>query len=164
MGFLILSSNQVRSFELNRRKIRYSVNFSMVNKVSNEGRYNKICSILPFYCKYFMLTEIFAYICFIFYSNNLLMIFLLPKLLSSFCNLLRKWNLRFVTSLTATNCIVTRNVWTHHVMSFPPADEKKMGTIWIFVYYAVYGSGRGKCRDFLVLKWGGGVLICKYGI
>ena len=47
----------------------------------------------------------------------------------------------------------------------PPADEKKMGTIWIFVYYAVYGSGRGRCRDFLVLKWrGGGVLICKYGI
>ena len=38
----------------------------------------------------------------------------------------------------------------------PPADEKKMGTIWIFVYYAVYGSGRGRCRDFLVLKWGGG--------
>ena len=38
----------------------------------------------------------------------------------------------------------------------PPADKKKMGTIWIFVYYAyyaVYGSGRG--RDFLVLKWGG---------
>ena len=46
----------------------------------------------------------------------------------------------------------------------PPADEKKMGTIWIFVYYAIYGSGRGRCRDFLVLKWGGGVLICKYGI
>ena len=45
----------------------------------------------------------------------------------------------------------------------PPADEKKMGTILIFVYYAVYGSGRGRCRDFLVLKWGGG-LICKYGI
>ena len=39
----------------------------------------------------------------------------------------------------------------------PPADEKKMGTIWIFVYYAVYGSGRGRCRDFLVLKWGGGL-------
>ena len=34
----------------------------------------------------------------------------------------------------------------------PPADEKKMGTIWIFVYYAVYGSDRGRCRDFLVLK------------
>ena len=33
----------------------------------------------------------------------------------------------------------------------PPADEKKMGTIWIFVYYAVYGSGRGRCRDFLVI-------------
>ena len=45
----------------------------------------------------------------------------------------------------------------------PPADEKETGTIWIFVYYAVYGSGRGRCRDFLVLKWGGGVLICKYG-
>ena len=45
-----------------------------------------------------------------------------------------------------------------------PADEKKMGTIWIFVYYAVYSSGRGRCRDFLVLKCGGGVLICKYGI
>ena len=28
----------------------------------------------------------------------------------------------------------------------PPADENKMGTIWIFVYY---GSGRGRCRDFL---------------
>ena len=40
----------------------------------------------------------------------------------------------------------------------PPADEKKMGTIWIFVYYAVYGSGRDRCRDFLVLKWGGGGL------
>ena len=41
----------------------------------------------------------------------------------------------------------------------PPANEKnKMGTIWIFVYYAVYGSGRGRCRDFLVLKWGGGEL------
>ena len=26
----------------------------------------------------------------------------------------------------------------------PPADEKKMGTIWIFVYYAVNGSGRGR--------------------
>ena len=38
----------------------------------------------------------------------------------------------------------------------PPADEKKMGTISIFVYYAVYGSGRGRCRNFLVLKWGGG--------
>ena len=38
-----------------------------------------------------------------------------------------------------------------------PANEKKMGTIWIFVYYAVYGSGRGRCRDFLVLKWGGGL-------
>ena len=38
-----------------------------------------------------------------------------------------------------------------------PADEKKMGTIWIFVYYAVYSSGRGRCRDFLVLKWGGGL-------
>ena len=46
----------------------------------------------------------------------------------------------------------------------PPADEKKMGSIWIFVYYVVYGSGRGRCRDFLVLKWGGGILICKYGI
>ena len=39
----------------------------------------------------------------------------------------------------------------------PPANEKKMGTIWIFVHYAVYGSGRGRCRDFLVLKWGGGL-------
>ena len=39
----------------------------------------------------------------------------------------------------------------------PPADEKKMGTIWIFVHYAVYGSGTGRCRDFLVLKWGGGL-------
>ena len=38
----------------------------------------------------------------------------------------------------------------------PPADEET-GTIWIFVYYAVYGSGRGRCRDFLVLKWGGGL-------
>ena len=29
----------------------------------------------------------------------------------------------------------------------PPADEKKkIGTIWIFVYYAVYGSGRGRGR------------------
>ena len=45
----------------------------------------------------------------------------------------------------------------------PPADEKKMGTIRIFVCYAVYGSGKGRCRNFLVLK-GGGVLICKYGI
>ena len=36
----------------------------------------------------------------------------------------------------------------------PPANEKKMGTIWIFVYYAVYGSGRGRCRDFLVLMYG----------
>ena len=27
----------------------------------------------------------------------------------------------------------------------------------LFVYYAVYGSGRGRCRDFLVLKWGGGL-------
>ena len=25
----------------------------------------------------------------------------------------------------------------------PPADEKKMGTIWIFGYY---GSSRGRCR------------------
>ena len=40
----------------------------------------------------------------------------------------------------------------------PPADEKKMGTIWILVYYAVYSSGRGRYRDFLVLKWGGGCL------
>ena len=37
----------------------------------------------------------------------------------------------------------------------PPADEKKMGTISIFVYYAVYGSGRGRCRNFLVSKGGG---------
>ena len=28
-----------------------------------------------------------------------------------------------------------------------------MGTIWIFVYYAVYGSRRGRRRNFLVLKW-----------
>ena len=42
--------------------------------------------------------------------------------------------------------------------------QEENGTIWIFVYYAVYGSGRGRCRDFLVLKWGGGVLICKYWI
>ena len=34
----------------------------------------------------------------------------------------------------------------------PPADEKKMGKIWIFVHYAVYDSGRGRCSDFLVLK------------
>ena len=27
----------------------------------------------------------------------------------------------------------------------------------LFVYYVVYGSGRGRCRDFLVLKWGGGL-------
>ena len=33
----------------------------------------------------------------------------------------------------------------------PPAHEKKMGTIWIFVYYAVYSSDRARCRDFLVL-------------
>ena len=33
-----------------------------------------------------------------------------------------------------------------------------MGTIWIVVYYAVHGSGRGRCRNFLVLKWGGGGL------
>ena len=26
------------------------------------------------------------------------------------------------------------------------------------MYYAVYGLGRGRCRDFLVLKWGGGGL------
>ena len=39
----------------------------------------------------------------------------------------------------------------------PPADEKKMGTICIFVSYAVYGSGRGRCRDFLFLKWEGGL-------
>ena len=41
----------------------------------------------------------------------------------------------------------------------PPADEKKMGTIWIFVYYAVYGSGRGRCRvswSQSVCVWGGG--------
>ena len=38
----------------------------------------------------------------------------------------------------------------------PPADEKKMGTIWILVCYAVYGSERGRCRNFLVLKFGGG--------
>ena len=25
------------------------------------------------------------------------------------------------------------------------------------VYYAVHGSARGRCRDFLVLKWGGGL-------
>ena len=30
-----------------------------------------------------------------------------------------------------------------------------LGTIWIFVYYAVYGSRRGRCRNFLVLNWGG---------
>ena len=47
----------------------------------------------------------------------------------------------------------------------PPADEKKTGTIWIFVYYAVYGSGmQGQMQGFLGLKVGGGVLICKYGI
>ena len=39
----------------------------------------------------------------------------------------------------------------------PPADEKKMGTIWIFGYY---GSGRGRCRYFFALKWGR-VLISK---
>ena len=32
-----------------------------------------------------------------------------------------------------------------------------MGTIRIFVCDAVYGSGRGRCRNFLVLKWGGGL-------
>ena len=49
----------------------------------------------------------------------------------------------------------------------PPADEKKMGTIWIFVYYAVYANvGQGQMQGFLGLKvgGGGGVLICKYGI
>ena len=39
------------------------------------------------------------------------------------------------------------------------ADEKKMNTIWIFVYCAVCGSGRGRCRNFLVLKWGGGLKV-----
>ena len=39
----------------------------------------------------------------------------------------------------------------------PLADEKKMGTIWIFGYY---GSGRGRCRYFFALKWGR-VLISK---
>ena len=39
----------------------------------------------------------------------------------------------------------------------PPTGEKKMGTIWIFVYYAVYGSRRGRCRNFLVLNWVGGL-------
>ena len=38
----------------------------------------------------------------------------------------------------------------------PPTDEKKMGTIWILVYYTVYGSRRGRCRNFLVLNWRGG--------
>ena len=43
----------------------------------------------------------------------------------------------------------------------PPTDEKKMGTIWIFVYYAVYGSRRG--RNFLVLNWGGGSSFASMG-
>ena len=53
---------------------------------------------------------------------------------------------------------ILHNLWINKTPAkafSPPADEKKMGTIWIFVYYAVYGSGRG--RDFLVLKWGGGL-------
>ena len=38
----------------------------------------------------------------------------------------------------------------------PPTDKKKIGTIWIFGYYAVYGSRRGRCRNLLVLNWRGG--------
>ena len=37
----------------------------------------------------------------------------------------------------------------------PSTSILSYGSIWIFVYYALYGSGRGRCRDFLVLKWGG---------
>ena len=53
-------------------------------------------------------------------------------------------------------CRINRNKTPAQAFT-PPADKKKMGTIWIFVYYAVYGSGRGRCRVFLVLKWGGGL-------
>ena len=58
---------------------------------------------------------------------------------------------------TDAACILNSNKTPAQAFT-PPANEKKMGTIWIFVYYAVYGSGRGRCRDFLVLKWGGGGL------
>ena len=47
---------------------------------------------------------------------------------------------------------------THAQAFTPPTDEKKMGTILIFVYYAVYGSRRGRCRNFLLLNWGEGDL------
>ena len=36
----------------------------------------------------------------------------------------------------------------------PPADEKKVGTIWIFGYY---GSGRGQMQIFFCLKVGKGL-------
>ena len=61
----------------------------------------------------------------------------------------------FPASLWRSNTVKTTNKKTPAQAFTPPADEKKMGTIWIFVYYAVYGSGRGRCRGFLVLKWGG---------
>ena len=45
----------------------------------------------------------------------------------------------------------------------PPTDEKKMGTIWIFVYYVRrLRLSQGQMQGFLGLKVGGGVLICKY--
>ena len=47
----------------------------------------------------------------------------------------------------------------------PPTDEKKMGTIWIFVYYVRrLRLSQGQMQGFLGLKvgGGGGVLICKY--
>ena len=44
----------------------------------------------------------------------------------------------------------------------PPADEKKMGTIWIFASTTPSTAQAGADAGFLGLKVGG-VLICKYG-
>ena len=55
-------------------------------------------------------------------------------------------------SANMQNLLLTRRL--HRRSLRLPTRRKK----WIFVYYAVYGSGRGRCRDFLVLKCGGGVL------
>ena len=63
------------------------------------------------------------------------------------------FHVRFVYA----NSLGDRQTRRLHRRSLRLPTRRKLGTIWIFVHYAIYSSGRGRCRDFLVLKWGGGL-------
>ena len=44
--------------------------------------------------------------------------------------------------------IASKKIWSHWFT--PPADEKKMGTIWIFGYYLFFGLKVGEGLDFQI--------------